>query len=127
MLDFAGQVAKLHRPVGGESRFYRMCARYVSENLFSSIRAEQMADALGYTRAYLCTRFKQEAGISLSRYIQQEKIAEAKRLLQFTDQELGEIAALLDYSSQSHFQTVFRKVTGETPMAYRRRTKVAAN
>ena len=48
---------------------------------------------------------------------------EAKRLLQFTDQELGEIAALLDYSSQSHFQTVFRKVTGETPMAYRRRTR----
>ena len=95
--------------MGGESRFFRMCAQYVSENLFSSIKAQQMADALGYTRAYLCTRFKQEAGISLSRYIQQEKIAEARRLLQFTDQGLGEIAALLDFSSQSHFQTVFRK------------------
>ena len=125
LLDFAGQVAKLHRPVGGESRFFRMCAQYVSENLFSSIRAQQMADALGYTRAYLCTRFKQEAGVSLSRYIQQEKITEARRLLQFTDQGLGEIAALLDFSSQSHFQTVFRNVTGETPMAYRRRTRLS--
>lgn len=113
--------------MGGESRFFRMCAQYVSENLFSSIRAQQMADALGYTRAYLCTRFKQEAGISLSRYIQQEKIAEARRLLQFTDQGLGEIAALLDFSSQSHFQTVFRKVTGETPMVYRHRTRLTVN
>lgn len=127
LLDFAGQVEKLHRPAGGESRFYRMCAQYVSENLFSTIRAQQMADALGYTRAYLCTRFKQEAGISLSRYIQQEKIAEARRLLRFTDQGLGEIAALLDFSSQSHFQTVFRNITGETPMAYRRRTRLTVN
>ena len=46
-------------------------------------------------------------------------------LLRFTDQELGQIAALLDFSSQSHFQTVFKKVTGETPMAYRRRTRGA--
>ena len=125
ILDFAEQVEKLHRPAGGGSRFFRMCAQYVSENLFSSIKAQQMADALGYTRAYLCTRFKQEAGVSLSRYIQQEKITEARRLLQFTDQGLGEIAALLDFSSQSHFQTVFRNVTGETPMAYRRRTRLS--
>lgn len=124
VLDFAEQVERLHHPAGGESRFYRMCARYVSENLFTTIRAEQMAQTLGYTRAYLCTRFKQEAGISLTRYIQEEKTAEAKRLLQFTDQDLGQIAALLDFSSQSHFQTVFRKITGETPMAYRRRTKI---
>lgn len=124
MLDFSQQVEKLHHPTGGESRFYRMCARYVSDNLFTAIRAEEMAQALGYTRAYLCTRFKQEAGISLIQYIQKEKILEAKRLLQFTDQDLGQIAALLDFSSQSHFQTVFRKITGQTPMAYRRRTKI---
>ena len=123
ILDFSEQVEKLHHPTGGGSRFYRMCARYVSGNLFTAIRAEEMAQALGYTRAYLCTRFKQEAGISLIQYIQKEKTAEAKRLLQFTDQDLGQIAALLDFSSQSHFQTVFRKITGETPMTYRRRTK----
>ena len=84
-----------------------------------------MAAALGYTRSYLCTRFHQETGMSLKQYIQREKAMEARRLLRFTDQELGQIAALLDFSSQSHFQTVFKKVTGETPMAYRRRTRGA--
>ena len=29
---------------------------------------------------------------------------------------------MLDFSSLSHFQTVFRKVTGEIPMAYRGHT-----
>ena len=58
-------------------------------------------------------------------HIQREKAMEARRLLRFTDQELGRIAALLDFSSQSHFQTVFKKVTSETPMAYRRRTRGA--
>lgn len=55
------------------------------------------------------------------------KNAEARRLLQFTDQGLGEVAALPDFSSLNHFQTVFRKVTGETPMAYRRRTRLSTN
>ena len=124
MIDYAQQVERIKGPETGHDRFFRLCAQYVSQNIFTAIRAERMAEELGYTRAYLCTRFKQEAGISLTRYVQQEKAAEAKRLLRFTDQGLGEIAALLGFSSQSHFQTVFKQITGETPMAYRRSSQV---
>ena len=56
-----------------------------------------------------------------------QKNAEARRLLQFTDQGLGEVAALPDFSSLNHFQTVFRNITGETPMAYRRRPMLTGN
>lgn len=124
MIDYARRVERRQRPGPGQDRFFHLCAQYVSQNIFTTIRAERMAKALGYTRAYLCTRFKQEAGVSLTRYVQQEKVAEAKRLLRFTEQELGEIAALLGFSSQSHFQTVFKQITGETPMAYRRHNQV---
>ena len=124
MIAYAQRVERLRGPQAGQDRFFRLCAQYVSQNIFTTIRAEQMTRELGYTRAYLCTRFKQETGISLTRYVQQEKVAEAKHLLRFTDQELGDIAALLDFSSQSHFQTVFKQVTGETPMAYRRSSQV---
>lgn len=124
MIDYARRVQRIKGPEAGHDRFFRLCAQYVSQNIFTVIRAERMAEKLGYTRAYLCTRFKQEAEVSLTRYVQQEKVAEAKRLLQFTDQALGEIAALLGFSSQSHFQTVFKQITGETPMAYRRSSQV---
>lgn len=53
--------------------------------------------------------------------------AEARRLLQFTDQGLGEVAALPDFFSQRHFQTMYRNITGETPMAYRRRARLSTN
>lgn len=125
IIDFAQMVETVNHPVGGKSRFYILCARYISDNLYSSIKAKDMAENLGYSRAYLCTKFKEDAGISLIHYIQKEKVAEAKRLLQFTDQSLGDIASLLSFSSQSHFQTVFLKVTGETPLSYRLRTKPA--
>lgn len=124
MIGFAQRVEQLRGPRVGQDRFFRLCAQYVSQNIFTTIRAERMAKELGYTRAYLCTRFKQEAGVSLTRYVQQEKVAEAKRLLRFTGQALGEIAALLGFSSQSHFQTVFKQIAGETPMAYRRNNSV---
>ena len=54
MIDFAQQVERLRQPAGGDSRFFRLCAQYVSQNIFASIRAETMAKALGYSRAYLC-------------------------------------------------------------------------
>lgn len=124
IIDFSEQVEKLLNPKGKTSQLYKRCARYVSEHLFSPIRIGEMSQVLGYSRAYLCTCFKQESGMSLVQFIQQKKIAEAKKLLQFTNQELGQISALLGYSSQSHFQTVFKKFTGETPMSYRRKMNI---
>lgn len=123
MIDFAEQVEKLKVPNGNRSPFCRMCIQYVSQNVFAAIRLENMARELGYSRSYLCSHFKKEMGISLSHYIQQKKIEEAKKLLQFSDRSLSEIASLLNFSSQSHFQTIFRKSTGVTPLSYRKQTK----
>lgn len=123
MLDFCEQVETLQCPVDDENHFCRMCIQYISHNIFSSIRLENMAKELGYSRPYMCSRFKQDMGISLAQYIQQEKVEEARRLLRFSDYNLSEIASMLSFSSQSHFQTVFKKITGDTPMAYRRQMR----
>lgn len=124
IIDFASQVEKILHPQGVDSRYYRMCCNYVSKHLYSSIKVESMAKDLGYTRAHLCARFKKEAGISLIHYIQKEKIVESKRLLQFTNQSLASIALLLGFCSQSHFQTIFKKIEKETPMEYRQRIRI---
>lgn len=124
LLDFAEQVEKLRCPVESTSPFCRMCVQYISQNVFASIRLENMAKELGYSRPYLCSRFKQEMGLSLTQYIQQEKVEEAKRLLHFSDHNLSEISSLLSFSSQSHFQTIFKKITGDTPLSYRKKVTV---
>lgn len=96
-------------------------ADYVRRHIFEPIKTEDIAKALYVSRGFLSTRFKQETGKSLSDFIQQEKVEEAKRLLARTSQPLLSISTYLGFSSQSHFNTVFKRRTGLTPRAYRTR------
>ena len=120
-IDFAERVRELQFHKQTSSKLVTACTQYIAQNIFSTLRAEDIAHTLGYTRSYLCSHFKAQASVSLTHYILQEKILEAKRMLHFTDKSLSEIAMLFAFSSQSHFQTVFKKITGETPLAYRER------
>lgn len=125
-IDFAELVQQIrfHTTLSAgrsEKELFFACVHYVSKNIFNSIRSEEMAAALGYTRSYLCHQFKKQAGLTLTQYVLQEKILESQRMLEFTDKSLSEISALFGFSSQSHFQTVFKRISGETPMSYRQR------
>lgn len=121
MVDYAERVRRLRYRVGDAGDVFSACAKYVDENLYAPLRVEDVAAALGYSRSYLSTRFRQQTGMTLTRYILQEKVFEAQRLLQFSEESLRDIANTFGFSSQSHFQNVFKSVTGETPMAFRRR------
>ena len=128
LVEFARQVEQVRYHTapaedGGDARIFRVCAKYVSQNLYEPIRVETMAQELGYARAYLCSRFKQQTGLTLTQYILRQKVIHAQRMLELTDKSIAEIAALYLFSSQSHFQNVFKRITGETPQAYRRRTQ----
>ena len=94
-------------------------ANYVRHHLSEVISTEAIADELYLSRAYLSSKFKADTGENLSDFIQKEKIAEAKRLLRYTDKPLIAISSYLGFSSQSHFNRVFKSLTGKTPKEYR--------
>lgn len=119
MLDYAGRVREVKYICAESSVLFERCSGYISQNLFQKIKVEELAEELGYARTYLCAQFKKVSGITLSDYIKKQKIEEAKRLMQFTDKNLAEIASHLAFSSQSYFQKVFKEVTGKTPVQYR--------
>lgn len=131
LIDFASQVQQVryHTAFSGEEQdksIFHACAEYVSQNLYSQIRVEDMAQQLGYSRSYLCNRFKKLTGLTITQYILQQKIVNAQRMLEFTDKSISEIAVLYMFSSQSHFQNVFKRIVGQTPQAYRRQRQVKA-
>ncbi len=131
LIDFARQVQQVryHTAFSGEEQdksIFHACAEYVSQNLYSQIRVEDMAQQLGYSRSYLCNRFKKLTGLTITQYILQQKIVNAQRMLEFTDKSISEIAVLYMFSSQSHFQNVFKRILGQTPQAYRRQRQVKA-
>lgn len=97
--------------------------KYINENIADKIIVEELAQLVHTNRSFLSSKFKSEMGIPLIDYIAKQKIAEAKRLLLYSDKSLSSIAAYLSFSSQSHFQNTFKKITGLTPAEYRKNKK----
>ncbi len=94
---------------------------YIQNNIYSRITVTDLAEHVGIKPEYLSALSRQHLNCTLMQYIAQRKIAEAKKLLRFTDKSLSEIANLLCYSSQSHFQRQFKKIRGITPEEYRKK------
>lgn len=105
------------------NEFIRQIQNFVHENIYRKISVGDIADGLNFNRSYLSHRFKLESGTDLNQYIFTCKIEEAKNLLAYTDKPLNEISSLLCFSSQSHFQTKFKKYNNMTPQKYRSQCK----
>ena len=62
---------------------------------------------------YLSHYFKKETGFTLSQYITNQKIMAAKKMLK-SGMTVTDVAMRLSYSGDSHFISVFKKMTGIT-------------
>jgi AraC-like DNA-binding protein len=118
LLDYTSEVKKL-QSLHANSKMVHSVAGYVSSHIYERIRLEDIAAELGYNRSYLSRAFKAESGCNLSEYINKAKVHEAQHLLKSTQYPISEISAALGFSSQNHFQTVFKQITGNTPSRYR--------
>ena len=96
----------------------RKVIRLVQENLYEKITPAQIADILHMDLSYLGREFKKSTGKTITLYIQEQKIAEARRQLETTNLPLSQIAMQLNFSSQNYFHHVFKKITGVTPNQY---------
>jgi AraC family transcriptional regulator len=79
-----------------------------------------VAKEVGMSYFHFSRAFKQSLGMSPTKYIGARRIERAKRLMQETDFPISEIALRSGFSSQSHFTTSFRRLTGVTPRSFRR-------
>lgn len=103
------------------SRHIVMTIDYIRSHIQESLTVESIADSLSLNSSYLSKLFKQEMGITLSRYIRNQKIDVACSMLRHLDESSLSIANYLGFSSQSHFIQVFKKTMGITPEDYRRK------
>lgn len=115
--DFTKRVADAQ--CGGKSPLVRAVREYVLLHLDRPVTTDDISRAMGTNRTYLCKRFQEETGMTVKHYVTAIKMDEARRLLKVTKKTSAEIAEVLGYSSQSYFQSVFKKNTGRTPGEYR--------
>ena len=118
VLDFTKRVAAEKCGIH-HSKLVRRARDFILSHISETITTETLAKECGMNRTYLCKLFTEETGMTLGQYVTQIKVDEAKRLMDITGKSIAEIAEYLGYSSQSHFQRVFKKASGMTPGKYR--------
>lgn len=121
-MDFCEKVANSRVPEQA-SPPVRKALNYISVHLHEPFGMEDLVSHCHLCRRSLSLRFKAEVGMSVVDYVQREKIAEARFLLEHTELGLPEISSHLNYSSQSYFTAQFKKIVGETPERYRNKRK----
>lgn len=102
------------------SPIVRFMCTYIEKHIFEVISLNTIASELGYDTYYLTTLFKKDTGKNIKNYILEQKMAQAKILLDATSMEVREISERLAFRSVSYFCTQFKKYTGETPLSYRK-------
>jgi AraC-like DNA-binding protein len=93
---------------------------HVDTNLSISLR--QMSEAVQVNPTYLSREFATHFdNLTFGEYIRKLRVEKARQLLDNPDLSLLDITYLTGFSDQSHFTRVFKKHTGQSPSAYRKR------
>lgn len=92
---------------------------YIDSNIYNKITIEEISQYTGRHKTYISSEFKKEMNQTIHEYINIKKVFEAKHLLILTNQSYKDISLTLNFSSQSHFNRVFKKIEGISPARYR--------
>lgn len=89
------------------------------ENFQSQKSPSFYAYRLNISESYLNEAVKRTTGFTVTYWIQQQVVLEAKRLLCFSQFNVKEIAYALGYKDHTYFSKLFKQFTRMTPLAFR--------
>ena len=104
----------------------RVC-RFIRQYACDGINVQDVASFTTYSRRQLERRFRELLGRTPHAEITAVQLAKVKQLLSETTMTLEQITPLAGYSHKERLSTVFKRETGETPGAFRRRLLAASN
>lgn len=83
----------------------------------------ELAQEVGLSRGRLAELFNREAGSSIHRFLTKVRVRHAETLLVGSDLPIGDVASECGFATIQHFSRVFREVSGQTPIEFRRSTR----
>jgi YesN/AraC family two-component response regulator len=87
-----------------------------------SLSLTEVSQSLHVHPTYLSREFsKYFDNLSFGDYIRKLRIEKAMHLLDTSRHSLAEIAYLTGFSDQSHFNRIFKKITGKNPSEFRKK------
>lgn len=113
--------ASYRTPTGGiTGNRLRRVVEYMEEHLSDAVGLCTLASIAGFSIHHFSAMFKVETGFTPHQFLIERRIHKAKELLLGSSAPIAQIAAEVGFSGQSHFNGHFRKLTGMTPLHFRR-------
>jgi transcriptional regulator GlxA family with amidase domain len=97
----------------------KQAQEFIESNVTEKISVEELAYKYAIGRRHFERRFKKATNNTPVEYIQRVKIEAAKKHLEISGKNVNEVMYEVGYSDNKAFRTVFKKITGLTPVDYR--------
>ncbi len=92
---------------------------FIEDNFGEKITVNELAAMLALSRRNLERRFKKATCNTVTEYIQRVKVEAAKLSLESSQENVNEVMYNVGYQDPKAFRTVFKKITGLSPVQYR--------
>ena len=92
---------------------------HINVHYNETVTVEDLSVIAGFSTSHFRRIFKSLTGKTLSHYIQTIRIQEACKFLKNKELNVEQIAQRVGYSDIKHFYTVFKRITGSLPKAFR--------
>jgi AraC family transcriptional regulator len=99
---------------------FRKVREFLRENLHRDLRLAEIAGVVGLSTFHFARAFKAAAGASPHRFLLEQRLNTACRLLEATDLSIGEISRAAGFQSLTGFGAAFRRRWSVSPSRYRR-------
>lgn len=109
---FSGQKEHADEPI-------KKAQEFIETNFQQKITIEELAAKAFLSRRNFERRFKKATCNTAMEYIQRVKIEAAKMSLETSRENVSEVMYSVGYSDTKAFRTLFKKITGVSPVAYR--------
>lgn len=95
--------------------------KYVNNNYYNEITLENIAKIANLSTPAFCRYFKKRANKTFIKFLNEIRVAHACRLLMVEDLPVASICYTCGYSNVSYFIKQFKKITGFTPLNYKKK------
>lgn len=100
---------------------------YIEANYQEGITSSDVAEAVGYSSAYLTHQVAKQTGKPINVWIIKRRMVAALALLKNTHQTIEEIAAQVGYKDTCHFSRQFRQHHGLSPTHWRKKHQLTSS
>jgi AraC family transcriptional regulator len=97
----------------------RRALDFIETHLEDDLSLTEIAETVELSQYHFARAFKQTTGQTPIQFLMQRRVEAAKQLLTKSELPIVEVGLRTGFKNQSHFTTLFRRLTSLTPRAYR--------